>query len=77
MEQHHYCAVCKRRDVRLYRYYGLFLRDHQIYCRSHAPRGAIEDRSLVPLCEDVDGSVWGYMSVPADAIERFNALPEG
>jgi hypothetical protein len=75
--QKHKCSVCGRNDVRLYRYYGCFLRDDEIFCRSHAPEDHIENRSLVPLCEDDDGSVWGYTSVPKDAVERFQALPEG
>jgi hypothetical protein len=76
MMQHHCCAVCKRHDVRLYRYYGFFLRDEEILCRAHAPPGHIERQNLVPLCEDTDGSVWGYTSVPDEAIARWEALPE-
>lgn len=77
MEQHHYCVVCRRNDVRLYRYYGSPLREAEIFCRKDAPAGQIERQYLVPLCEDLDGSVWGYTSVPDDAIARFQALPEG
>lgn len=76
MEQKHHCSVCKRNTVKLYRYYALFLRDNDIFCRTHAPAGQIENQNLVPLCEDADGSVWGYTSVPEDAIARFNALPD-
>ena len=76
MDQRHRCAVCQRNNIKLYRYYANFLRDKEIFCRSHAPPGLIEQQILVPLCEDVDGSVWGYTSVPEDAIERFNALPD-
>lgn len=76
MEQQHKCAICGRNTVKLYRYYGFFLRDNEIYCRKHAPADQIERQYLVPLCEDVDGSVWGYTSVPDDAIARFNALPD-
>lgn len=74
--QHHRCAVCGRNDVRLYHYYGS-LHDDEIYCVRHAPAGAIESQALVPLCEDVDGSVWGYQRVPDEAIARWKALPEG
>jgi len=74
--QYHQCAVCGRSDVRLYRYYGSPLRDSEIYCCQDAPGGQIEGQFLVPLCEDVDGTVWGYTSVPEDAIARFYALPE-
>jgi hypothetical protein len=76
MEQRHYCTVCKRNTVKLYRYYASFLRDEEIFCKAHAPAGHIDRQLLVPLCEDVDGSVWGYTSVPEDAIARFNALPD-
>ena len=77
MTQYHCCAICKRNDVKLYRYYGSFLRDDEILCRTHAPAGHIENQNMVPLCEDVDGSVWGYTSVRWDARERWEALPEG
>lgn len=75
-EQHHCCTVCQRNTVKLYRYYSSFLRDDEIFCRAHAPAGEIEQQYLVPLCEDVDGTVWGYTSVPGDAIARFHALPD-
>ena len=77
MTQHHRCAICQRNDVRLYRYYSSFLRDDEIFCRAHALAGEIESQLLVPLCEDTDGSVWGYSAVPDDAIARWRALPEG
>ena len=76
MEQRHCCAICGRNTVKLYRYYGCFLRDGEIYCRTHAPAGHIDRQNLVPLCEDTDGSVWGYTSVPDDAIARREALPD-
>lgn len=76
MHQRHHCVVCKRNDIRLYRYYGFFLRDDEIFCRTHAPTGEIDSQELVPLCEDLDGSVWGYTSVPEDAIARWQALPD-
>lgn len=77
MKQYHCCATCKRNDVKMYRWYGSPLRDHEIFCRSHAKPGLIENQNLVPLCEDTDGTVWGYTSVPPDAIARWEALPEG
>lgn len=76
IEQHHRCMMCKRNTVKLYRYYGSPLRDDEIYCRACAPTDEIDKQVLVPLCEDVDGTVWGYTSVPADAIARFEALPD-
>lgn len=75
-KQRHCCAVCKRNDVKLYRYYGSPLRDEKIFCRQDAPPGEIEKQSLVPLYEDLDGSVWGYTSAPATAIARWKALPD-
>lgn len=75
-DQFHQCAVCRRRDIKLYRYYSSFLRDAEIFCKAHAPAGHIEQQYLVPLCEDLDGSVWGYTSVPDDAIARWQALPD-
>lgn len=75
-EQHHRCAVCERRDRKLYRRYGSPLREAEIYCRADAPTDWINRQILVPLCEDEDGIVWGYTSVPDDAIARFNALPD-
>jgi len=76
MNQHHCCAICKRNDIKLYCYYSNFLRDSEIFCRTHAPPGHIERRSLVPLIEDEDGGVWGYTSMPEDAIVRWKALPD-
>lgn len=76
MEQYHRCATCQRNTVKLYRYYASPLRDAEIFCRRCAPPGHIERQNLVPLCEDTDGTVWGYTSVPEDAIARFNALPD-
>lgn len=72
----HACATCKRSNIKLYRYYGNFLRDAEIFCASCAPDGQIEKQLLVPLIEDEDGTVWGYTSVPEEAIERWRALPE-
>lgn len=79
MEQHHSCTVCKRSDIRLYRYYGAQLRTAEIYCRAHAPEGHIQKQLLVPLIEDPDTpiAVWGHHTAPALAIARWEALPEG
>lgn len=70
--QKHKCSICQRNNVKLYRYYGSFLRDNEIYCHDHKPNSSW----IVPLIEDIDGSVWGYTSAPQDAIDRFNALPD-
>jgi len=67
----HECAICKRRDVKLYRVYGV--QDfHPAYCKRHIPKTNNVD--YVPCVEDIDGSVWGLTSIPKDAAERFNAL---
>lgn len=73
-EQHHCCAVCQRRGCKLYRRYGAVPHDTDIFCRQHIP--AEQAAWYIPLCEDDDGSVWGYAAVPDDAITRFNALPD-
>lgn len=74
--QQHKCSECGRSDVRLYRYRGRFLRDSEVYCCQCAPAGPIKEKLLVPLCEDMDGSVWGFTSAPIDALARFYALSD-
>lgn len=71
--QYHKCAVCGRSAVRLYRPYGEFLRSERIRCCRHMP---YDSKWYVPLVEDTDGSVWGYTSVPDDAIKRWQDLPD-
>lgn len=73
MEQHNRCYICKRNTVKLYRCYGSFLRDDEILCKLHRPENL---DWFVPLVEDVDGSVWGYTSVPDDAIKRWELLSD-
>lgn len=70
--QHHACATCGRNDIKLYRAYGSFLRDAEIFCGAHKPA-----EWYVSLVEDTDGSVWGYTSVPDEAIARWEALSDG
>ena len=89
MNQHHKCSVCGRNDVRLYRWYGSFLRDDEIQCKAHmeGKNAAIRrwqgrewkmPEWRVPLIEDHhDGAVWGYTSCPDDDIARWDGLPEG
>lgn len=73
--QHNSCATCGRRDVRLYRPYGSFLRDDGIFCNEHITR---DFSWYVPLCEDIrDGTVWGYTSVSDESIWWFEKLPDG
>lgn len=50
------------------------MRDDEIFCKKHAPQGYIDKQVMVPLVEDTDGSVWGYTSIPDDAIERWEGL---
>lgn len=75
MTQQHHCATCQRADVRLYRAYGSFLRDAEIFCNEHIPALVTDRGWWVPLVEAADGSVWGYTSAPAIDIARWNALP--
>lgn len=72
--QRHACATCGRNDIRLYRAYGSFLRDEEIFCKAHTP--AEQASWYVPLCEDEDGTVWSYTSAPDEAIKRWEALPD-
>jgi hypothetical protein len=74
MPQFHKCSKCKRNDIKLYRPYGEFLRDSTIKCRKHVPKDNWD--WYVPMIEDTDGSVWGYTSVPPEAIDRWERLPE-
>lgn len=71
--QAHKCSICGKNDVKLYRPYSEFLRNERIKCGEHVP--AQELIWYVPLIEDQDGSVWGYTSVPQDAIAKWKALP--
>lgn len=71
--QVHKCSTCQRSNVQLWRPYGEFLRDETIFCIVHLPK---EKKDwYVPLIEDDDGSVWGYTSVPEDAIAMWKSLP--
>ena len=76
MKAHGFCNECKKTnlEVRLYRPYGNFYRVEDTHCNAHI---SAEQRDwYVPLIFDEDGSVWGYTSVPMDALEAFYALPE-
>ena len=68
------CSVCSKNDVKLYRPYSQIPEAERIRCKQHVPENAWD--GYVPLIEDDDGSVWGYISVPPAAIERWRALPE-
>jgi len=71
--QHNVCHECGRNDVKLYRKYGSILRQDEIYCGQHLP---CNRNWIVPLVEDTDGSVWGYTSVPQEAMDRWENLPD-
>src|SRR5690348_17143168 len=71
----HYCASCYHNDVRLYRIYGNFLRDSEIFCNQHIPPEPARGW-WAPLVEDADGDVWGYTSAPPEDMARWLALPE-
>ena len=69
-----HCATCKTSGVRLYRPYGNFFRPEDNRCNKHITE---KQRGwYVPLCPDEDGSIWGYTSIPDEAIDIFYALPE-
>ena len=68
------CAVCGRADVRLYRSYGSFLRNEEIFCNGHVPGKVAERGWWVPLVEAEDGFVWGYTSAPTEDIRRWHGL---
>ena len=67
------CGVCHKRGVKLYRPYSEFLRAERIRCLEHIPEG--EENWYVPLIEDDDGSVWGYIC-PTKDIDEWHRLPE-
>ncbi len=69
--QLHRCHVCKKSNVRLYREYGEFLREHRIYCAKHIGKWNWK----VPLIEDTWGNVWGYSSYPNNDIDKWLQLP--
>ena len=71
--QLHRCSICQRDDVRLYRYYGRFLRADEIFCKRHIPQN---DMITVPLIEDEYGDAWGSTSVPEDAWKRWDEMGE-
>ena len=68
------CNKCKRADVRLYRSYGGIHYPDEVFCSIHIPQ---KERAIyVPLIEDDSGKVWGYTSVPRDAVKRWELLPD-
>lgn len=70
------CFTCKKKntEVRLYRPYGNFYRPKDNFCNEHLPEDSRD--WYVPLWFTDDGEVWGYTSVPEEAIEAFLNLPE-
>ena len=73
MRQLHKCNACNIDNIKLYRPYGEFLRDERIFCEEHVP--VDEWDWFVPMIEDVDGTVWGYTSVPQNDIRKWESLP--
>ena len=65
------CIVCGKENVKLWRSYGGFFREDEVWCKAHKPK-----EWVVPLIKDKGGDVWGYTSVPDDAIEAWKKLPE-
>lgn len=68
------CGICNVQNVRLYRCGGEFYRPENNRCNSHVTE--TQRGWYIPLCPDVDGSIWGYGSIPDDALKIFYALPE-
>jgi hypothetical protein len=68
------CADCGVQYVRLYRSYGGFFCESDVYCNAHVPH---EHRGwYVPLIEDSRGEIWGYTSCPEADIDRWFALTD-
>ena len=61
-------------DGAIIRPYSQIPEAERIRCKQHVPEDAWD--GYVPLIEDDDGSVWGYIAVPPDAVEKWRALPE-
>lgn len=68
------CYTCGRSDVRLYREYGMFLRDTDIKCNAHIRQNSQD--WIVPLIEAPDGTVWGYTSCPEEDIKTWRNKPD-
>lgn len=68
------CGICSTESIRLYRPYGSFFRPDDNRCNACVTK---KQRGwYVPLCTDSDGTIWGYTSVPDEAIQIFLGLPE-
>lgn len=73
------CADCGAERCRLYRDYGTF--SPKLRCtacatkhQGHGPDGPHSIGWLVAAVP-VDGTFWGYTSVPADGVAWWDALP--
>ncbi len=85
------CAECGASGVRLWRDYGLFLRNISLRCRgcSEEHQAKYTDKLelkrtretdqigwLVPAVPTDDGTFWGYASTPNHAYAWWEALPQ-
>lgn len=68
------CNKCGATGVRIYRDYGIFRRPEKDRCNDCIDENHRE--WMVPCILDVDGSAWGYTSVPEHACKQFYAFPE-
>ncbi len=68
------CGLCGSKKVKIYRPYGNFYRPPDNRCNKCV---TTDQRDwYVPCITDEDGHIWGYTSIPEDAILTFYALPE-
>lgn len=74
MSNRYQCAQCGIQKYRLYRPYGEFFREERVFCKAHIPEHAAG--WYVPLIENSDGSVWGYMSCPPESVQQWKSYPE-
>ena len=74
MHQHNKCSVCGRNDIKLYRIYGNFLRDDEIFCREHAPERYIEKKEI----KKMDLFIQYALAAAGEAIEdaKLKITPE-
>ncbi len=76
------CGKCGVVGVKLWRSYGMFLRDEDVQCATCCGITAADLAKdphgkgwRVACIHAPDGSVWGYTSAPTVDIERWTALP--
>lgn len=68
------CGECGVTGVKIYRSYGMFRRPETDRCNECIDPDL--QGWMVPCVLDDDGNAWGYGSVPKEACDEFDALPE-